>query len=85
VKLVLLRASEASPQGNGHRFRLRFTYKTQRSTRFAIVAQNGKAIWTLMVRPEKLSKLESGDLWYVYPWQQPFKSAVLKVLARLER
>jgi hypothetical protein len=33
----------------------------------AIVAQNGKAIWTVMVRPEKLSKLQNGGIWYVYP------------------
>jgi hypothetical protein len=51
----------------------------------AIVAQNGKAIWTLMVRPEKLSKLQFGGLWYVYPLQQPFKSVVLERLARMER
>jgi hypothetical protein len=51
----------------------------------AIVAQNGKAIWTLLVRPDELSKLQSGDIWYVYPLQQPFKSVVLERLARLER
>jgi hypothetical protein len=51
----------------------------------AIVAQNGKAIWTLMVRPDELSKLQSGDMWYVYPLQQPFKSTVLERLTRMER
>jgi hypothetical protein len=51
----------------------------------AIVAQNGKAIWTLVVRPEKLSKLQFGGLWYVYPLQQPFKSVVLERLTRMER
>jgi hypothetical protein len=51
----------------------------------AIVAQNGKAIWALMVRPENLSKPQSGNLWYVYPLQQPFKSSVLERLTRMER
>jgi hypothetical protein len=51
----------------------------------AIAAQNGKAIWTLMVRPEKLSKLQSGNLWYVYPLQQPFKLVVLERLTGMER
>jgi hypothetical protein len=51
----------------------------------AIVAQNGKAIWTLMVRPENLSKIQSGGLWYVYPLQQPFKAVVLERLANMER
>jgi hypothetical protein len=49
----------------------------------AIVAQNGKAIWTLMCPPRKLSKLQFGGL--VYPLQQPFKSVVLERLARMER
>jgi hypothetical protein len=31
----------------------------------AMVAQNGKAIWISMVRPEELSRLQSSDLWYV--------------------
>ena len=51
----------------------------------AIVAQNGKAVWTLMVRPERLSKLQTGGLWYVYPLQQPFKSTVLEKLTRIAR
>jgi hypothetical protein len=51
----------------------------------AIVAQNGRAIWTLMVRPDDLSKPQSGNLWYVYPLQQPFKSTVLERLTRIAR
>jgi hypothetical protein len=50
-----------------------------------IVAQNGKAVWTLMVRPERLSKLQFGGLWYVYPLQQTFKSLVWERLVRMER
>lgn len=42
----------------------------------AIVAQNGKALWTPMVPPEKLSKVQFGGLWYIYPLEQPFKTAV---------
>ena len=48
-----------------------------------IVAQNGKAIWTVMVRPDKLSKLQVGGLWYIYPLQQPFKTAASERLATL--
>jgi hypothetical protein len=50
----------------------------------AIVAQNGKAIWTVMVRPEKLSKLQDGGIWHVYPLQQPFKGVVSERLASLK-
>ena len=42
----------------------------------ALVAENGKAIWTVMVRPDKLSKLQVGGIWYVYPLQRPFKAVV---------
>jgi hypothetical protein len=49
----------------------------------AIVAENGNAIWTVMVRPEKLSKLQDGGIWYVYPLEQPFKAVVSERLARL--
>jgi len=42
----------------------------------ALVAENGKAIWTVTVRPDKLSKLQVGGIWYIYPLQQPFKAVV---------
>jgi hypothetical protein len=51
----------------------------------AIVAQNSRAIWTLMVRPDELSKPQPSNLWYVYPLQPPFKSTVLERLARIGR
>jgi hypothetical protein len=51
----------------------------------AIVAQNGRAIWTLAVRLDQLSKPQPSDLWYVYPLQQPFKSTVLERLVRIGR
>ena len=41
----------------------------------AIVAENGKAIWTVIVRPDELSKLQ-GSIWYIYPLEQPFKANV---------
>ena len=50
----------------------------------AVVAQNGRAIWTVMVRPEKLSKLQNGDIWYVYPLQEPFKAVVSERLGSLK-
>ncbi len=48
-----------------------------------IVAQNGKAVWTVMAPPEKLSKIPVGGLWHIYPIEPPFKSAVLDKLASL--
>jgi len=50
----------------------------------AIVAENGNAIWTVMVRPEKLSKLQNGGIWYVYPLQKPFNAVVSERLANLK-
>ena len=41
----------------------------------AIVAENGKAIWTVIVRPDELSKPQ-GSIWYIYPLEQPFKADV---------
>jgi hypothetical protein len=51
----------------------------------AIVAQNGKAIWTVTASPEKPSKLQSGGIWYIYPLQQPFEATALERLARVQR
>jgi hypothetical protein len=51
----------------------------------AIVAENGKAMWTVVVRPDKLSALQNGGIWYVYPLQQPFKAAVAERLASLKQ
>ena len=53
----------------------------------AIVAENGKAIWTVVVHPDELSKLQFSrptmhwEPWYVYPLQRPFKADVLERLA----
>jgi hypothetical protein len=43
----------------------------------AIVAQNGKALWTVIAPPEKLSKIQFGGLWHIYPLEPPFKGTVL--------
>jgi hypothetical protein len=49
----------------------------------SIVAQNGKAVWTVMAPPDKLSKIPVGGLWHIYPLEPPFKSAVLDKLANV--
>lgn len=48
----------------------------------AIVAQNGRAIWT--VTASKLTSLpQCCGLWYIYPLEQPFKSVVSDRLVRM--
>ena len=47
----------------------------------AIVAKNGKAIWTVLVRPDRLSALQNGGIWYVCPLRQLFKAMVSWTLA----
>jgi hypothetical protein len=48
----------------------------------AIVAQNGRAIWT--VTASNLASLpQSSGLWYIYPLQGPFKSVVSERLIRM--
>jgi hypothetical protein len=49
----------------------------------AIVAQNGKAVWTVIAPPDKLSKIPVGGLWHIYPLEPPFESAVLHKLASI--
>ena len=49
-----------------------------------IVAQNGKAIWTVTASPEKLSNLQSGGIWYIYPLQR-FEATVSERLAKMQR
>jgi hypothetical protein len=51
----------------------------------AIVAQNGRAIWTVTASPEKTSNLQSGGIWYIYPLQQPFAATASERLARMQR
>jgi hypothetical protein len=33
----------------------------------AVIAQNGQAAWTVIVPPDKLSKLQVAGLWHIYP------------------
>lgn len=48
----------------------------------AIVAQNGRAIWT--VTASNLSSVpQCCGLWYIYPLQEPFKSVVSDRLVRM--
>jgi hypothetical protein len=48
----------------------------------AIVAQNGKAIWIVIVPPDKLSTVPAvGGLWHICPLESPFKSVVLDKVA----
>ena len=48
----------------------------------AIVAQNGRAIWTVMA--SNLASLpQCCGLWYIYPLQEPFKSVVSDRLVRM--
>jgi hypothetical protein len=52
----------------------------------AIVSENGKAIWTVTVPPEKLSRLPNEGLWHIYP-EEPaaFKAVALeKIMAASE-
>jgi hypothetical protein len=50
----------------------------------AIVARNGKSVWTVIVPPSRLIGSDSGDLWHIYPLQAPFKEAVLEKLSNLK-
>jgi hypothetical protein len=50
----------------------------------AIVAQNGKAIWT--VTASNLTSIpRCCGLWYIYPLQEPFKSTVSDRLVRMQQ
>lgn len=46
----------------------------------AIVQENGQAIWVVATSHERLSKMQQGGLWHIYPLQTSFKSVVLDVL-----
>ena len=48
----------------------------------AIVAQNGKAIWTVTASPRQVS-MQTGGFWYIYPLQRPFQAGVLERLSRV--
>ena len=46
----------------------------------AMAAQNGKAIWTVIAPPDRLSKIPVGGLWHMYPLEFPFISGILEKL-----
>jgi hypothetical protein len=48
-----------------------------------ITSQNGKAVWTVIAPPDKLSKLPFGGLWHIYPLELSFKEAVLNKLMNI--
>ena len=49
----------------------------------AIVAQNGKAVWTVVAPPDKLSKIQFGGLWHIYPLEPSFRAGVLEKLTSM--
>lgn len=50
----------------------------------AMVAQNGKAVWTVIAPRGNLSKIPVGGLWHIYPLEAPFKDAVLGKLTSID-
>jgi len=46
----------------------------------AMAAQNGKAIWTVIAPPDRLSKIPVGGLWHMYPLEAPLRPAILERL-----
>jgi hypothetical protein len=46
----------------------------------AIVAQNGRAVWTITVPPNELSKTSVANLWHIYSLDRPFREVVLDKL-----
>jgi hypothetical protein len=50
----------------------------------AIVAQNGRAIWTVTAS-NSASLPQCCGLWYIYPLQEPFKSVVSDRLVRMQQ
>ena len=51
----------------------------------AIVAQNGEAIWTVTARPDRMSKIQEGGSWYIYPLEQGYEATVMEKLERAAR
>jgi hypothetical protein len=50
----------------------------------AIVAQNGKAAWTVIAPPSSLTDAHFSDLWHIYSLRPPFKEAILGKLSSLK-
>jgi hypothetical protein len=49
----------------------------------AILGQNGRAIWTVTAVPEKLSNIQVGGLWHIYPLEDSFKATVVDRLSNM--
>jgi hypothetical protein len=50
----------------------------------AIVAQNGKAAWTVTASRSTLTGHDASDLWHIYPLQAPYETIVLDQLSSLK-
>jgi hypothetical protein len=92
MELVCTLARELVPPGGcggsiavGQWGSLKITLHLHNATVFeilnAMVAQNGKAVWTVMAPPDKLSKIPVGGLWHVYPLEPSYRSGVLERLS----
>jgi len=51
----------------------------------AIVAENGKAIWTVTAPPDRMSKIQNGGSWYISPLECPFQADAVQRLERAAR
>ena len=49
----------------------------------AIVAQNGRALWTPIVPSKISSPLITGNYWYIYPLDPSFETSALEGLQRV--
>ncbi len=51
----------------------------------AIVAENGRAIWTVTAPPDRMVKIQDGGSWYISPLDAPYEEDVLRRLKRASR
>ena len=51
----------------------------------AIVAENGRAIWTVTAPPDRMAKIQDGGSWYISPLEAPYEEDVLRRLKRASR
>ncbi len=49
----------------------------------AIVAENGKAVWTVIAPPAKLKEIPTGGLWHIYPLDSAYKDGVSEKIASI--
>lgn len=51
----------------------------------AIAAQNGSAIWTATARPDRVSKIQDGGSWYIYPLEAGYQATVVERMEHAAR